>query len=360
MPIERYVWPLATGLLLLLLAHLARAFRPAARPAAAAALFAIALLSTEGTASAGDAAEAFFHYQEGEFDAAAEKYSTALAATDDAERAAKLQLGLGASALGAGDLEEAVEAFGWALLSEKPDTQQTAHYNLGWGLYRIGDRRISPPEAPPSSEGAPAAPPAIDPDDIARTLEDWLAAIDHFEAVLEFDPNHTEANENIEFIKERIKELEQQQEQQQQQEQEGEEEQENQEQEDNEDAGDQGQDGQPSEDEGEEQGGEGQEPQEDEGEQSSEQGEGGEEKSESAQAGEGEEQAEGASDDGQPTEEEMAQQAQASEGDPDQEVNEETGYSIEQALRALNAMASDEKNLKRPKRRARAKYYKDW
>jgi Ca-activated chloride channel family protein len=218
--LERFQWPLAFGLLCLVLEPLigirkrrataerdvssaprtatgksavkVAAFnraRPSAPWAAAAALAFLALPSF-AHASAGGAEKA---YAKGEFEKAAQEYQRA--AEKDPKKP-ELQFNHGAAAYKAGQHETAAEAFARAMKTDNVPLQQDNYYNLGNTQYRLGQKteKSNPQE----------------------TIKSWEAAVKSYEAALQLKTDDTDAKYNRDLVKKKLEELKKQQEQQKQ------------------------------------------------------------------------------------------------------------------------------------------------
>jgi Ca-activated chloride channel family protein len=164
---ERFQWPLGLGMALLLLAlltgeHRARRSTRTASARELAAVSCVLLLALSAHASAQDRAtvttynEASKRYRAGEFEAAAGAYRDALATPD---------AGL----------------------------QQRAYYDLGNSLYRQGQ--------------------ASEPKAVAQAMERYKQAISAYESALALDADDEDARYNRDFVRSKLKELEQQQQQ---------------------------------------------------------------------------------------------------------------------------------------------------
>ncbi len=149
--LDRYRWPLAGGLLLLLASWLVGMVRRqrewgAPRAAVAAALVGALLGGPAGAeaAAARPAAEdlpegnPWGFYGAGQYDAALQNFQKQLGggAKGNREEAAALEFGRGASAYKKQDYDTAVDAFGSALLSDQLPLRARAHYNLGNAIYQ--------------------------------------------------------------------------------------------------------------------------------------------------------------------------------------------------------------------------------
>ena len=206
--IQRYQWPLAASLALLLTGQLIGTRRrigvrrqgpvPEARPAlvgssAVSLLLLLSALVMAGSvrASTVSAEEA---YKKGDFVTAQREYAV------EAKRSPKkpvLQFNAGAAAYRAGQFPEAAKAFQEAI-SRAPsgDTarlaeQEDAYYNLGNTLYRTGQK---------TEESAPQ-----------QTMQTWTQAVKAYETALELRPDDADSKFNRDFVKRKIEDLKQKQ-----------------------------------------------------------------------------------------------------------------------------------------------------
>ena len=210
--IERYHWPLGIGLGLLLIGFLIRMIRPLSQlttpsaPSAPSAALGIILILCGAPASDVHADQAVEAFEAGNFEGAIERYDQRLGQSWRSFQRPKLHLGKAAAAYQLGDFKKASESFGEALLSDNSSIQKDAHYGLGNALVRLGQ----------AAEG--------NIDQRKKLLTD---AIEHYQSVLEIDPDHTNAKHNSgiaqklldqELEEEKKQEEEQQEEDQEQQE----------------------------------------------------------------------------------------------------------------------------------------------
>jgi Ca-activated chloride channel family protein len=206
--IQRYQWPLAASLALLLAAQLVGTRRrigvrrqgpvPEARPAfvgpsAVSLLLLLSALVAAGSvrASTVSAEEA---YKKGDFATAEREYAA------EAKRSPKkpaLQFNAGTAAYRAGQFPEAAKAFQEAI-SGAPSgdaarlaEQEDAYYNLGNTLYRTGQK---------TEENAPQ-----------QTMQTWTQAVKAYETALQLRPGDADSKFNRDFVKRKIQELKQKQ-----------------------------------------------------------------------------------------------------------------------------------------------------
>lgn len=213
--IERYQWPLALGLLCLLLDPLVgirrrrtvkepakiassplfaswnRRARPARALAAASAALTILGLAQAAHASARAGEKAF---QKGDYAKAEQEYRQAAAGSPDKPA---LQFNHGAAAYKSGNYDAAAQSFAKAVQTDVPKLQQDDYYNLGNTQYRIGQKtgKANPPE----------------------TIKHWEQAVQSYETALQLKSDDADAKYNRDLVKRRLEEIKKQQQQQQDQ-----------------------------------------------------------------------------------------------------------------------------------------------
>ena len=192
-PIERYQWPLALALALLVLEFLLGERRiPRGLPrtsltrlwrrggAAGLLLLAVTLAPPHrALASPGEDA-----YSRGDYPAAAEYYRKRLEKEPDNPQ---LLYNLGTTAYRRSQYDEAIADFGRALKSDDPQLQQKAYFNRGNSLYRKGLEQQS-------NDGQ-----------AAERL--WRQAIESYDAALGLDPADADATENRRLVAAGLEEL---------------------------------------------------------------------------------------------------------------------------------------------------------
>lgn len=200
---ERFVWPLAAAIALLLLELMLPDRRPSLRPTrpsrqpalasstAAAALLCLASLTfaLPALASVNSAQQ---HIDDGQYSAALQDYRELLKKKPDDPR---LHYNTGIAAYRNGEFDEAAQRFQSATQAQDLSLQQQAYYNLGNAHYRSGENAADPQQ---------------------RTAH-WNQAIQQYESALKLNSQDEQARENLQFVKRRLEELQQQQQQQQQQ-----------------------------------------------------------------------------------------------------------------------------------------------
>ncbi|HWY95007.1 MAG TPA: VWA domain-containing protein, partial [Steroidobacteraceae bacterium] len=205
--IQRYQWPLAASLALLLTGQLIGTRRrigvrrqgpvPEVRPAlvgsAVPLLVLASALVTAGSARAStvSAEEA---YKKGDFVTAQREYA---AEAQHSPKKPVLQFNAGTAAYRAGQFPEAAKAFQEAI-SRAPsgDTarlaeQEDAYYNLGNTLYRTGQK---------TEQSAPQ-----------QTMQTWTQAVKAYETALQLRPDDADSKFNRDFVKRKIEDLKQKQ-----------------------------------------------------------------------------------------------------------------------------------------------------
>jgi len=134
-------------------------------------------------------------YQQGKYEAAADKFNDALKKDADSDI---INFNLGAAFYKKEDYPKAVEHFQKSLLSDDKAIQTKAHYNLGNSLYKAGVAKEN--------------------SDLNTAVQSLEQSLDHYEKAMAADDKDKDAKFNYDFVKkelERLKEkLKQQQEEQ--------------------------------------------------------------------------------------------------------------------------------------------------
>jgi Ca-activated chloride channel homolog len=204
--IERYQWPLAASLGLLLTSLLigtrrrVRAPRraPVSEPrltpgAAVTSGLALLLLSfTPAVPSRASTTSAEDAYKKGDYVTAQQEY--AAAAKRDPKKPV-LQFNAGTAAYRAGQFPQAAQAFQESI-SRAPSgdakrlaDQEDAYYNLGNTLYRTGQK---------TEQSSPQ-----------QTMQTWTQAVKAYDTALELRPDDADSKYNRDFVKRKIKDLQQ-------------------------------------------------------------------------------------------------------------------------------------------------------
>ncbi len=206
-PLERFVWPLGAAIAVLMLEFLVggrksrRSLRNPfiktagrrVRKSAALLLFFVLLQgSFEAEASKGEDA-----YREGDYLTAAAFYDEELQKTPTD---ARLHFNYGTAAYKNNLYEDAAKAFNEALKTDDLGLQAEAYYNRGNALFQRGGETLQT--------------------DPKHTMEIWQQAVDSFDGSLQLDSVNDDARYNLELVKKKLEELQEQQKNQEQQDQE--------------------------------------------------------------------------------------------------------------------------------------------
>jgi Ca-activated chloride channel family protein len=193
---ERYHWPLAAAMILLLVEMLfperkrERAKTTASAPAKAGLREAVALLALFVSLSAmGSPASALREYKSGKYDNALKDYQKSLEKKKDDPR---LHFNAGAAAYKSKNFEEATKQFDEALNSPDLKLLQQSYYNRGNARFFLGESNPDP----------------------SKKSETWEEAAKDFESAMKLNAQDPDAKFNYEFVKKKLEELKQQQQQQ--------------------------------------------------------------------------------------------------------------------------------------------------
>ncbi len=180
-PIERYQWPLAAGLVLLVASTLVgerkRAVRRRTMAVAAVLVFGLLPPAAEAKNRGVEA------YEREDYPGAMKEFSRQLERQKNSEA---LHFDLGAAAYKAGDFGKALEAFARAVTSPDPQLRAAAEYNLGNTLFQRG---------------------AVLPDK-ERKVREWKDALQHYEQALKVAPQNKDAEYNRDVVRKLLEELE--------------------------------------------------------------------------------------------------------------------------------------------------------
>ena len=201
-PVERFIWPLAAALVLLLVEYLlpeqklgkTLSLWPRKPPVAGKTPLTILLflivagcvLPRPGLGSPAEEA-----YAAGDFLQASEMYRKRLDKHPDDPA---LNYNYGTTAYKNNLHDEAIAAFTKALKSDDLDLQAKAYYNRGNALYQKG------------AESRQADP--------KQTIDTWQEALTSYEATLKLNPDDRQAGENMAFVRRELEQLKEQMEQQ--------------------------------------------------------------------------------------------------------------------------------------------------
>jgi len=176
-PIERYRWPLACGLLFLVISSILserQRFQRATVP--------LLLILTFGPGTSVKAASAFDLYQQGDYNGALRQWRQEL---ESSPHDPILNFNAGTAAYRMGKYDQAFENFSEVLQSPNTTLREKAYYNGGNALFRQGDWQ----------------------EDIERQLTSYQDAEYLYEQALAIDPNDEAAKKNLALVKRRIEEL---------------------------------------------------------------------------------------------------------------------------------------------------------
>jgi Ca-activated chloride channel family protein len=176
-PIERYRWPLACGLLFLVISSIL-----SERQRFEKATVALLLILTFGAGTAARAASAFDLYQQGDYNGALRQWRQEL---ERSPHDPILNFNAGTAAYRMGKYDQAFENFSEVLQSPNAALREKAYYNGGNALFRQGDGQ----------------------EDIERQLTSYEDAEYLYEQALAIDPNDEAAKKNLALVKRRIEEL---------------------------------------------------------------------------------------------------------------------------------------------------------
>lgn len=191
---EQYYWFVGLAMILLLL----ELFLPAARadqkpgrpvsPSGGTLQKAVSiLLLLSGTVSVSSSpAAAQRKYEQGRFQEARDEYNRLLTRNPNDPR---LHYNAGAAAYQTGQFDEAARHFGAALTAPDLDLQQRSFYNLGNSFFRQGEQQTDP----------------------AQKRASWESALKQYEASLKLQPKDADTQFNLDYVKKKIEELDQQQ-----------------------------------------------------------------------------------------------------------------------------------------------------
>jgi Ca-activated chloride channel family protein len=179
-PIERYQWPLATGLILLSASMLIGERRRMGAAASPALIFLSLLLWVPGAAAKNNGVEA---YERHDYTGALNQFSRQL---QRQPHSPALHFNLGDAAYQQGDIDKALGAFSQALTSPDPQIREKAEYNLGNTLFQRGAMQ---------KEREPK-------------VQDWRNALQHYEQALKIEPKNGDAAYNADVVRKLLEEAE--------------------------------------------------------------------------------------------------------------------------------------------------------
>ncbi|MBI3848674.1 MAG: VWA domain-containing protein [Verrucomicrobia bacterium] len=192
---ERFHWPLAAVILLLLaemfLPERKRKVQPAASTAATAnaalreAVTVLIVVFLPATLLASPSS-ALRQYEAGKYENALKEYQELLKRKADDPR---LHFNAGASAYQNKQFDEAAKEFNEVLSARDLQMQQRGYYNLGNTLYQLGENNPDP----------------------TKKIEAWENSVKSFDSALQLNPQDADAKFNSEFVKKKLEELKKQQ-----------------------------------------------------------------------------------------------------------------------------------------------------
>ncbi len=192
---ERYHWPLAAGMVLLLIEvlfperrreALTKTVAGAAAKAGLRESVALIIFLAFAANALGSPASALREYKDGKYDNALKDYQKALEKKKDDPR---LHFNAGAAAYKGKNFEEAAKQFDEALNSPDLKLIQQAYYNRGNAHYFLGESNPDP----------------------TKKTESWEEAVKDFESAMKVNPQDADAKFNYDYVKKKLEELKQQQ-----------------------------------------------------------------------------------------------------------------------------------------------------
>lgn len=190
---ERYHWPLAAAIVLLLVEMLmperarskpSKAFSPKPKIEAVAALLVLLLLPCIGRASPASAAKA---YASGQYTNALTEYERLLSDERQKQKPedARLHFNAGAAAYRATNYTAAIQHYTAATAAKDLNLQAKAYYNLGNVHYRLGQQA----------------------EDLDKLEEAWKEALKQFQHATDLDKANADAAFNKQFVEASIKQI---------------------------------------------------------------------------------------------------------------------------------------------------------
>ncbi len=201
LPIERFEWPLALALIVLLVEYLLTTrtkkhaqylskFRAKGRKTLGNNILSVVIAASMLTWNpfCADASTGEDAYEKGDYLTALQYYNKML--TKDTDNP-KLNYNHGTAAYKNNLYDQAVTSFEKALKSTDPELQRLAYYNQGNSRYQKGQL---------SMQNEPE-----------KTIEEWTKSLTSYEAALALDPDFKEAKHNHETVSKKLEQLKKQQ-----------------------------------------------------------------------------------------------------------------------------------------------------
>jgi len=187
---ERFYWPLACAILLLLTELLLverRRLQPTAEVAATAnpdlrKLVTLLVIGISCIGVEGSSASALRQYESGRFKEAQEAFQRMLEKRPGDPR---LHYNAGAAAYRSDSFAEAAKHFSASLASPDLELQERSYYNLGNSFYRLGEQENDP----------------------GKKVAHWEQSVRQYEAALKLNPKDVDAEFNLEWVKKKLEEL---------------------------------------------------------------------------------------------------------------------------------------------------------
>ena len=208
--IPRFQWFLFPSIVLFVAAMLLKTNWRLGRKPAAAALLALALagLGEDAQARLIPRTAAEQAYADRDYQRALDLFEEEVAEASG-ERRSRLQLGEAAAAYRLANYRRAIRSYSGALLSQRSEVQEQAHYGLGNAHFFAGRRHLQPE----ADEQEPS------PEAVEVTKLYWQDAIRHFDRTLAINSGNKSARHNRDIVQRKLDELNKEQEQQEQQDQ---------------------------------------------------------------------------------------------------------------------------------------------
>ncbi len=215
-PLERFLWPLSVGFVLLVLSHLipllwrkpAPARRSAMTKLSPASVLVLVLLLPLPLISADGLRKGWEALNKEDYQSAMSAYEEVLKEVPSSAAQAQAYLGLGSAAYRMGNYEQAADEFSRAVTTGAPEIQTQALYNLGNTLFRRGESALKAMQSKQSGQPGPQ----MNEQSRASAIKDWETAIEHYQGSLSLNPQSKNTQHNLEVVKKHLEELKKEQE----------------------------------------------------------------------------------------------------------------------------------------------------